>query len=106
LKDSWNGAPAALEELEKEGEILVIRTNKDGQMKMVFWNEINPRRGMTVEDGENSAGAEGQGAMVEKGQLSHSGKAFVLMNICRILGLMAFPACSSRCRPRQSPSLR
>ncbi|EJD46963.1 transcription initiation factor IIE, beta subunit [Auricularia subglabra TFB-10046 SS5] len=40
LKESWKEAPAAIDELEKEGEVLVTRTLKDGQMKMVFWNEV------------------------------------------------------------------
>ncbi|TEB33847.1 transcription initiation factor IIE subunit beta [Coprinellus micaceus] len=38
LKESWKEAPAAIEELEKEGEVLVTRTQKDGQLRMVFWN--------------------------------------------------------------------
>ncbi|KAF9075992.1 transcription initiation factor IIE subunit beta [Rhodocollybia butyracea] len=52
LKDSWKEAPAAIEELEAEGEVLVTRTTKDGQLKMVFWNEIKPTEdsgGMLVE---------------------------------------------------------
>ncbi|KAJ7589192.1 transcription initiation factor IIE subunit beta [Mycena floridula] len=42
LKESWKEAPAAIEELEEEGEVFVTRTQKDGQLKMVFWNEIKP----------------------------------------------------------------
>ncbi|KAF9529129.1 hypothetical protein CPB83DRAFT_928163 [Crepidotus variabilis] len=42
LKESWKEAPQAIEELEKEGEVLVTRTMKDGQLRMVFWNEIKP----------------------------------------------------------------
>ncbi|RDB23926.1 Transcription initiation factor IIE subunit beta [Hypsizygus marmoreus] len=53
LKESWKEAPAAIEELEQEGEVLVTRTVKDGQLRMVFWNEIKP----TEESG---------GAQVEK----------------------------------------
>jgi transcription initiation factor TFIIE subunit beta len=49
LKESWKDAPQAIEELEKEGDVLVTRTLKDGQMRMVFWNEIKP--------GEESGGA-------------------------------------------------
>ncbi|KAG6895863.1 hypothetical protein C0992_011962 [Termitomyces sp. T32_za158] len=52
LKESWKEAPAAIEELEKEGEVLVTRTLKDGQLRMVFWNEIKPTEeagGMPVE---------------------------------------------------------
>lgn len=54
LKESWKEAPAAIEELEKEGEVLVTRTVKDGQLRMVFWNEIKPTEesgGMQVEKG-------------------------------------------------------
>lgn len=44
LQESWPNARQAIEELEKEGKVLVIRTqggdNKEGHMKMVFWNEI------------------------------------------------------------------
>jgi len=52
LKESWKEAPQAIEELEKEGEVLVTRTMKDGQLRMVFWNEIKPTEeagGMPVE---------------------------------------------------------
>ncbi|KAH8831013.1 hypothetical protein DL96DRAFT_805605 [Flagelloscypha sp. PMI_526] len=42
LKESWKEAPAAIEELEKEGDVLVTRTAKDGTLKMVFYNEIKP----------------------------------------------------------------
>jgi transcription initiation factor TFIIE subunit beta len=56
LKESWKEAPQAIEELEQEGEVLVIRTVKDGQLRMVFWNEIKPddeSGGMPVEKGES-----------------------------------------------------
>ncbi|KAI0092271.1 transcription initiation factor IIE subunit beta [Irpex rosettiformis] len=53
LKESWKEAPQAIEELEKEGEVYVTRTLKDGQLRMVFWNEIRP-------------GEEGEGSQVEK----------------------------------------
>jgi len=52
LKDSWKEAPQAIEELEKEGDVLVTRTTKDQQMRMVFYNELKPREdtgGMPVE---------------------------------------------------------
>ncbi|KAL4253740.1 Transcription initiation factor IIE subunit beta [Abortiporus biennis] len=52
LKESWKEAPQAIEELEKEGEVYVTRTLKDGQLRMVFWNEIKPDEehgGMQVE---------------------------------------------------------
>jgi transcription initiation factor TFIIE subunit beta len=54
LKESWKEAPQAIEELEAEGEVLVTRTMKDGQLRMVFWNEIKPTEemgGMPVEKG-------------------------------------------------------
>jgi len=40
LKDSWKEAPQSIEELEKEGEVFVTRTAKDGQLRMVFYNEV------------------------------------------------------------------
>lgn len=43
LKDSWKEAPMAIDELEKEGEVLCTRTVKDGQLRMVFWNEVKPK---------------------------------------------------------------
>lgn len=54
LKESWKEAPQAVEELEKEGDVYVTRTLKDGQMRMVFWNEIKADEengGMPVEKG-------------------------------------------------------
>ena len=54
LKESWKEAPQAIEELENEGEVLVTRTAKDGQPRMVFWNEVKPTEesgGMSVEKG-------------------------------------------------------
>ncbi|KAJ7071455.1 transcription initiation factor IIE subunit beta [Mycena amicta] len=42
LKEVWKDAPACVEELEAEGEVLATRTVKDGQLRMVFWNEIKP----------------------------------------------------------------
>lgn len=54
LKESWKEAPQAIEELEKEGEVLVTRTQKDGQARMVFWNEVKDREdqgGARVEKG-------------------------------------------------------
>lgn len=53
LKDSWKEAPQAIEELEKEGEVLVTRTVKDGQLRMVFYNELKPEE-------------EGAGKLVEE----------------------------------------
>jgi len=40
LKESWKEAPQAVEELEKEGLVFVTRTVKDGQLRMVFFNEV------------------------------------------------------------------
>ena len=54
LRDSWRDAPQAIEELEQEGEVLVTRTQKDQQMRMVFYNEIKPVEGsggMPVDQG-------------------------------------------------------
>ena len=54
MKESWKEAPQAIEELEKEGDVLVTRTAKDGQLRMVFWNEMKAseeRGGMLVEKG-------------------------------------------------------
>ena len=54
LRDSWKEAPQAIEELEKEGDVLVTRTQKDQQMRMVFYNEIKPKEdtgGMPAEEG-------------------------------------------------------
>lgn len=58
LKESWKEAPQAIEELEKEGEVYVTRTLKDGQMRMVFWNEVKPTEdqgGMAVEKGKRTS---------------------------------------------------
>jgi transcription initiation factor TFIIE subunit beta len=55
LKDSWRDAPAAIEELERTGDVLITRTVKDGQMRLVFWNEVKGEEeggGMGVEKGE------------------------------------------------------
>ena len=54
LRESWKDAPQAIEELEVEGDVLVTRTQKDQQMRMVFFNEIKPIEGtggMPVEQG-------------------------------------------------------
>lgn len=50
LKDAWPGAPAAIEELEKDGDVYITRTAKDGTMKMVFHNEFK-LSSPPVEDG-------------------------------------------------------
>ncbi len=69
MKESWKEAPQAIEELEKEGDVLVTRTAKDGQLRMVFWNEIKPTE-------------EGGGLQVEKGPLNAS---FFIPNFDRVL---------------------
>lgn len=57
LKDSWKEAPQAIEELEKEGEVFVTRTAKDGQLRMVFYNEVkgDDQGPIEVEKGENAS---------------------------------------------------
>jgi transcription initiation factor TFIIE subunit beta len=57
LKDSWKEAPQAIEELEKEGEVFVTRTAKDGQLRMVFYNEVkgDDQGPIEVEKGESHA---------------------------------------------------
>jgi transcription initiation factor TFIIE subunit beta len=42
--------------LEKAGDVLVTRTAKDGQLRMVFWNDLKAseeKGGMMVEKGES-----------------------------------------------------
>lgn len=44
LQESWPNAKQAIEELEKEGKVMVIRTGgsseREGHVKMVFWDEL------------------------------------------------------------------
>lgn len=65
LKESWKEAPAAIEELEKDNEVYVTRTLKDGQMRMVFWNEVKPDKADLEAVGEDGQ----KGFVVEKGTL-------------------------------------
>jgi transcription initiation factor TFIIE subunit beta len=52
LKESWTGAVQAVEELEKEGLVLVTRSARDDHMKMVFRNDLTPEMGgKKVDDG-------------------------------------------------------
>ncbi|KAI9435511.1 hypothetical protein H4582DRAFT_1970051 [Lactarius indigo] len=51
LKESWKDSPTAVEELEKEGEVFVTRTLRDGQMRMVFWNELKADPAELAEEG-------------------------------------------------------
>lgn len=51
LRESWAGVTAAIEELEREGRVLVTRTGKteqsqerEGQMKMVFLDDIGKEK--------------------------------------------------------------
>ncbi|QRV81881.1 transcription initiation factor IIE subunit beta [Ceratobasidium sp. AG-Ba] len=45
LRESWAGSPQAVEELEKEGLVLVTRSARDDHMKMVFRNDLTPEQG-------------------------------------------------------------
>lgn len=71
LKESWKDAPAAVEDLEKEGEVFVTRTLRDGQMRMVFWNELKADPAVLEEGHEpvanRDASKNGTGLSVEKG---------------------------------------
>jgi transcription initiation factor TFIIE subunit beta len=72
LKESWKDAPTAIEELEKEGEVFVTRTLRDGQMRMVFWNELKADPADLAEEGpeavaKRDASKNGTGISVEKG---------------------------------------
>lgn len=44
MRESWAGVGPAIEELEKEGKVLVTRTggagDKEGQLKAVFLDEL------------------------------------------------------------------
>ncbi len=71
LKESWKEAPQAIEELEKDGEVYVTRTLKDGQLRMVFWNEIKPEE-------------EGAGMQVEKGLGTYTHLVLRRLNVYRI----------------------
>ncbi|KAI0277885.1 transcription initiation factor IIE, beta subunit [Russula aff. rugulosa BPL654] len=71
LKESWKDAPTAIEELEKEGEVFVTRTLRDGQMRMVFWNELRADPADLAEEGpeavaKRDASKNGTGLSVEK----------------------------------------
>jgi hypothetical protein len=83
LKESWKEAPQAIEELEKEGEVYVTRTVKDGQLRMVFYNEVK---------GDDEGPIE-----VEKGQRDFL-NAFRLTQrpLRRVSGCVAWPCCTKR----------
>ncbi|KAH9177285.1 transcription initiation factor IIE subunit beta [Lactarius sanguifluus] len=71
LKESWKDSPTAVEELEKEGEVFVTRTLRDGQMRMVFWNELKADPAELAEEGPDAvakrdASKNGTGLSVEK----------------------------------------
>ncbi|KAH9990845.1 hypothetical protein BJV77DRAFT_1010644 [Russula vinacea] len=71
LKESWKDAPVAIEELEKEGEVFVTRTLRDGQMRMVFWNELKADPADLAEEepevvSKRDASKNGTGLSVEK----------------------------------------
>ncbi|KAJ6604215.1 hypothetical protein DFH09DRAFT_1121988 [Mycena vulgaris] len=81
LKEAWKEAPAAIEELEQEGEVLVTRTIKDGQLRMVFWNEIKPTEdsgGMPVEQGKLPYPSCGVAAREMRGCLCRSRRVLTL----------------------------
>lgn len=56
LKESWNGAQLALDELIKAGDILPLSLKKEGgPVKTVFWNEVPfDRGGKKVDEGERA----------------------------------------------------
>ena len=89
LKESWKDAPSAVEELEKEGEVFVTRTLRDGQMRMVFWNELKADPADLAEEGPDAvakrdASKNGTGLSVEKGAASeHICSSFTHYNLCR-----------------------
>ncbi|KAH9986211.1 transcription initiation factor IIE subunit beta [Russula compacta] len=71
LKESWKDAPSAIVELEEEGEVFVTRTLRDGQMRMVFWNELKADPADLAEEGpeavtKRDASKNGTGLSVEK----------------------------------------
>lgn len=49
LKDGWNGCQEAIEELEKSGEILVLRTKKENSPRYVWANIGEPLGGVDEE---------------------------------------------------------
>lgn len=51
LKEGFPDVNAHITELEKQGRVLVIRTDKD-EPKQVFWNEITPEQGGKPVDDE------------------------------------------------------
>lgn len=56
LRESWAGAVQAVEELEKEGLVLVTRSARDDHMKMVFRNDLTPEQGgKKVDEGASFA---------------------------------------------------
>lgn len=60
LQESWPNAKQAIEELEKEGKVMVIRTGgsseREGHVKMVFWDELGQEtaeKKYKVDEGES-----------------------------------------------------
>lgn len=45
IRESYTNANQAIEDLEKEGKIMVMRTGgsseREGQMRTIFWNEMD-----------------------------------------------------------------
>ncbi|KAK0476107.1 hypothetical protein IW261DRAFT_1492066 [Armillaria novae-zelandiae] len=94
LKEAWKEAPAAIEELEQDGEVLIIRTAKDNQLKMVFWNEIK---------GDEESG----GKLVEKGDfvdLWHDLKVPDDVDLIRQLATEGLQVTASQAAPVKAPN--
>ena len=89
LKESWKEAPQAIEELEKDGEVYVTRTLKDGQLRMVFWNEVK-------------AEEEGAGMLVEKGVYRACGMLRLTLTLDRIFGPVALARGPERGGPAET----
>ena len=56
IRESYTNANQAIDELEKEGKIMVIRTGgsseREGQIRTVFWNELDVQP--KVDEGEQA----------------------------------------------------
>ncbi|KAG8934299.1 hypothetical protein FRC02_010253 [Tulasnella sp. 418] len=51
LKETFPTAVQVIEEFEKEGKVLVMRTSKEAQPRLVFWNDVPENQGgKKVED--------------------------------------------------------
>ena len=71
LRESWNGAQQALDELIKSGDVLPMRVGKEGKYKQVFWNEVRlDRGGKQVDQGQSSAHEGRVQAVVRVGRVA------------------------------------